>query len=62
MNSGLEALNSLIKTEADGILHENGLIRILEGYGKVFISGSYLLDLMTWRDLDIYLANDKMNE
>ncbi|VTR63273.1 Uncharacterised protein [Actinobacillus pleuropneumoniae] len=35
MNSKLEALNSLIKTEADKILHDNGLLRILEGYGKV---------------------------
>ncbi|MFD2613162.1 hypothetical protein [Paenibacillus gansuensis] len=62
MNSELEALNSLIMTEADGLLYEKGLIRKLEKYGDVFISGSYFLQLMTWRDLDIYLASDKMNE
>ncbi|MGF7036745.1 hypothetical protein J2T17_007820 [Paenibacillus mucilaginosus] len=62
MNSGLEELNSLIKAEADVLLHEHGLMRVLDGYGKVFVGGSYFLDLMTWRDLDIYLANDKMNE
>ncbi|SFS76120.1 hypothetical protein [Paenibacillus sp. BC26] len=62
MNSELEALNTLIKTEADGLLYLNGLTQVLEKYGGVFISGSYFLDLMTWRDLDIYLANDKMNE
>lgn len=36
MNSGLEALNSSIKKEADEILNENGFLRVLEGYGKVF--------------------------
>lgn len=62
MNSKLEALNSLIKTEADKILHDNGLLRILEGYGKVSVSGSYFLDLMTWRDLDIYITSNRMTE
>ncbi|MBD3918397.1 hypothetical protein H8B09_06490 [Paenibacillus sp. PR3] len=45
MNSDLEVLNSSIKKEADEILNGNGLLRILEGYGKVSVSGSYLLDL-----------------
>ncbi len=62
MNSDLNALNSSIKKEADEILNRNGLLRILEEYGKVSVSGSYFLDLMTWRDLDIYLTNDRMNE
>ncbi|MGM1050716.1 MAG: hypothetical protein ACQEXX_32075 [Bacillota bacterium] len=62
MSSELEKLNLIIKTEADGILHENGLIRVLNIFGKPFVSGSYFLNLMTWRDLDIYLSNDEMNE
>lgn len=62
MSSGLEELNSIIKTEADGILHENGFMQVLNIFGKPFVSGSYFLNLMTWRDLDIYLGNDDMNE
>lgn len=63
INSELEALNSSIKKEADEILNGNGgLLRILEGYGKVSVSGSYFLDLMTWRDLDIYITSDDINE
>ncbi len=31
-------------------------------YGIPHITGSYSLRLMTWRDLDIYLENDDLNE
>lgn len=62
MVNELEELNSIIKNEADGILYEKGLMHILNRFGKPFVSGSYFLDVMTWRDLDIYLANEKMNE
>ncbi|MDQ0878871.1 hypothetical protein QFZ77_007530 [Paenibacillus sp. V4I3] len=37
MNSGLEALNSLIKTEADGLLHEKGLIRVWKDTEKYLL-------------------------
>ncbi|MFW6281775.1 MAG: hypothetical protein ACOC1O_03145 [bacterium] len=43
-----------IKNEAEEILQE-GLYQILNKYGTPFITGSYYLDLMTWRDLDIYI-------
>jgi hypothetical protein len=61
MNESQESLNALIKGEADGILYENGLIDILSSFGKPHVHGSYLLDLMTWRDLDIYLQVDNIS-
>ncbi|KKO51712.1 hypothetical protein [Paenibacillus sp. DMB20] len=61
MKSDLNELSFEIKNEAEEILYEHGLMRILERFGKIFVSGSYFLDLMTWRDLDIYLEGDNMN-
>jgi hypothetical protein len=58
----LLTVNSLIKKEADEILYEKGLFRILSSFGTPHISGSYALDLMTWRDLDIYLETDNIPE
>jgi hypothetical protein len=55
-------LNAFIKREADEILYEKGLIDILNSFGTPHIHGSYLLDLMTWRDLDIYLQVDDISE
>jgi hypothetical protein len=55
-------LNKLIKQEADKILFDKGLLGILGSFGTPHISGSYLLDLMTWRDLDIYLEVDSFSE
>src|ERR1051326_8117974 len=55
MDTSLLAQNDLIKKEADEILHSKGLLQILNSFGTPHISGSYSLDLMTWRDLDIYL-------
>jgi hypothetical protein len=62
MNHSLSELNELIRKEADEILYQKGLLSILEKYGTVKISGSYQLDLMTWRDLDIYLGSDEITE
>jgi hypothetical protein len=55
-------LNGLIKKEADEILIQKGLLAILNLFGKPHISGSYFLDLMTWRDLDIYLETENITE
>ena len=62
MDSPLLGLNQLIKKEADKILNEGGLIDILNFYGTPHIQGSYALDLMTWRDLDIYLEGGSISE
>ena len=62
MDDSLLQLNKSIKGEADEILFTKGLHTILSRFGTPHISGSYTLDLMTWRDLDIYLQADKLSE
>jgi len=54
--------NQNIKKEADEILHQKGLFSLLQRYGAPHVTGSYDLDLMTWRDLDIYLQTDSISE
>jgi hypothetical protein len=56
----LEKQNALISSEANKILHDCGLLKILKKYGNPVPTGSYVLGLMTWRDLDIYLESDEM--
>ncbi len=42
-----------LKAEAAILLHEQGLLALLQRCGPVRAHGSFLLDLMTWRDLDL---------
>ncbi len=55
-------INQLIKEEAADILYRQELFAILSKYGVPYITGSYALNLMTWRDLDIYVQKEDMNE
>ena len=48
-----------IKQEANQLLHDTGLLKLLEKYGEPHVTGSYLIDLMTWRDLDITVVNNQ---
>lgn len=57
----LEKLNTEILDEASEILYTLGLYDSLKKYGNPQVSGSYSLKLMTWRDLDIYLDSDTLN-
>lgn len=50
-----------ILDEARKLLISDGLLKILETYGAVLPTGSYALDLMTWRDLDLYLISEKIS-
>jgi hypothetical protein len=47
-----------IKSNADILLHQTGLLTCLQKYGGVHITGSYYMDTMCWNDLDIYLEAD----
>jgi hypothetical protein len=49
---------AMLKDEADHLLFDSGIEAILKKYGDVIYSGSYVLDLLAWRDLDIYLVLD----
>lgn len=62
MSDNLFIQNKMIKEEADMLLHEKKLLHILDAFGTPHASGSYALDLMTWRDLDIYLQADSISE
>jgi len=42
-----------LREEARTLLHEEGLLSIIQQVGPVCVIGSYALNLMTWRDLDI---------
>lgn len=55
-------INQMIKDEADIILYKEELFTLLSKYGVPYITGSYALNLMTWRDLDIYIQKENMNE
>lgn len=58
----VEKVNSDIMNEANKILHDKGLFPILEKLGTPLVSGSYVLRMMTWRDLDIYVESDSINQ
>jgi len=47
-----------IKQEADRLLYEYDLYKIIENYGIVYIVGSYKMDMMVWNDLDITVENN----
>lgn len=44
-----------LRAEADELLDNRGLRRLLEEYAPVHVVGSYALGLMVWRDLDILM-------
>ena len=49
--------DAALRAEADRLLTGTGLKKLLSCAGRVHVSGSYALRLMTWRDLDIYLES-----
>ncbi len=51
----VEKQDQSLRREADALLARYAILAILERYGKPHLTGSYSLQLMTWRDLDIYL-------
>lgn len=62
MTKDLEIINSTLIKEADDILYKLGLMNVLGKFGNPHVSGSYLLKMMTWRDLDIYLESNTIKE
>ncbi len=51
----LIALAAALKAEASELLHGAGLLEAVGGGRPVTVVGSYAMDVMTWRDLDVYL-------
>lgn len=59
MNDILEK-SKQTKAEADFLLDKYRLVKILRQFGKVRFTGSYELDLMLKKDIDISLINDNL--
>lgn len=51
----LLATDHQLRAEADEMLDVRGLRPLLEEYAPISVVGSYALQLMTWRDLDIVM-------
>jgi hypothetical protein len=55
------SVDAEIRAEADRLL-ESGLRDLLDAFGEMHITGSYVLELMTWRDLDIHVVRDDLDQ
>ncbi|SRR6266404_185717 len=55
MANDVLAVDRKLRAEADALLDERGLRKLLEEYAPIYITGSYTLRLMVWRDLDIVM-------
>jgi hypothetical protein len=53
------ALASKIRTNADHVLKALGLPQSISQFGKLYFTGSYHLDLMTWNDIDLQIVLKK---
>ena len=49
---------SKLHEEAEQILYERGLDKILGSYGRAWYTGSYALDTMAWPDIDMIVLKD----
>ena len=62
MNSNISLLQyeRVIREQADTLLFKKGLYKILKKYGNVLLTGSYSLELMYKKDLDISLVSPNL--
>jgi len=49
---------SKLHEEAEQILYERGLDKILSSYGRAWYTGSYALDTMAWPDIDMIMKDN----
>ena len=50
-----------LRREAESLLTDRQLLSLLAEFGTPYPAGSYDLDLMVWRDLDIYLVSQSLS-
>ncbi|MEN8192363.1 MAG: hypothetical protein ABFS12_06070 [Bacteroidota bacterium] len=55
-NLDLNKYEKMIRDEADSLLYDKGLVKLLSEYGRVEFAGSYPLKMMWKKDLDISLV------
>jgi hypothetical protein len=51
-----------LRKEAEHVLKLISLHEILRSYGKVFLSGSYFLDVMVYPDVDLYITKVSLKQ
>ena len=61
MHTNLSDSDRALRQEADTILFDRGLHSLLQSFGMPHYTGSYVLQLMTWRDLDVYLETGQLD-
>jgi len=49
-----------LRSEADELLESRGLRKLLKEYAPIHVVGSYALELMVWRDLDVLMDAPKI--
>jgi hypothetical protein len=54
------SVDAELRAEADRLL-ESGLRDVLDAFGETHVMGSYALELMTWRDLDIHVVREDLD-
>jgi hypothetical protein len=60
MDSELLRADEKLRAEADDLMEHRGLRQLLEEFAPVTIVGSYALQLMVWRDLDVAMNASEM--
>jgi len=60
MHDDLAQVDEALRREADELLKDRGLEALLSAHGLVRPTGSYVLRLMAWRDLDLYLVSENL--
>ena len=56
----IERTAEALRREGRRLLDETGLLALLSAYGRPHPTGSFVLDLMAWRDLDIELVAEAL--
>lgn len=54
--------SQLLREEADNLLTKEGLLQLLNDFGTTRVIGSYTLNTMTWRDIDISMKMQKAQD
>ena len=60
-NQALERAGKL-RQEADIVLGKIRAFEVLQPYGKVYLTGSYFLDVMAYPDIDLYLTKISLEQ
>lgn len=61
MSSALQIADEL-RTQARQLMLEGGVEELLTRYGELYYAGSYALDLMAWKDIDMNLIINDPND